>query len=152
MHQYKTQQWLPITIKQAWDFFSSPKNLSRITPPELEFKVLTPNLNSSIFNGMLIDYSVKPIFGIPVDWTTEIIDVSEQKYFTDRQLKGPYKIWKHTHYFEEKNSGVMITDEVRYQLPFGIIGLLLHRLLIRSKIESIFEHRRITLAKIFASS
>jgi ligand-binding SRPBCC domain-containing protein len=149
MYQYKTQQWLPVTIKQAWDFFSSPKNLSRITPPELDFKVLTPNLDNTIYNGMLIDYSVKPIFGISMNWTTEIINVSKQEYFTDKQLKGPYRIWKHTHYFEEENGGIMMTDEVNYQLPFGIIGSLLHRLLIRSKIESIFEYRRTTLTKIF---
>ncbi len=150
MHQYKTELWLPVNIRRAWDFFSSPMNLSRITPPDLDFKVTTPELSNRIYDGMLINYSVKPLFGIEMKWTTQIVNVSEENYFTDKQLKGPYKLWEHTHYFEEKNGGVLMSDVVNYQLPFGIIGLLLHRLMVRSRIESIFKYRTNTLNKLFA--
>jgi ligand-binding SRPBCC domain-containing protein len=149
MHKYIAQQWLPVSVEHAWDFFSSPHNLGRITPPEMDFKVLTGNLGVSIHNGMLIDYSVKPILGIATSWRTEIISVMEQKSFTDKQVKGPYKFWEHSHRFEERNGGVMMTDEVIYQLPFGSLGLLFHWLYIRSKIESIFEYRKKILNTIF---
>lgn len=151
IQQYKTELWLPINLNRAWDFFSSPLNLSLITPPELDFKVLSTNLKGKIHSGMLIDYSVKPLFGIEMKWRTEIVNVSEGNYFTDKQLKGPYRVWEHIHYFEEINGGVLMTDVVKYQLPFGVIGLLLHRLLVRSKIESIFTYRTNTLNKLFAT-
>ena len=151
MQQYKSELWLPIDLNHAWDFFSSPMNLEKITPPDLDFKVLSRQLNNKIYNGMLIDYSVKPIFGIKMKWKTEIVNVSEQKYFTDKQLKGPYRLWEHTHYFEEKNGGVLMTDVVNYKLPLGIIGLLVHHLLVRSRIESIFNFRTTVLKQLFAA-
>jgi ligand-binding SRPBCC domain-containing protein len=151
LHKYKTEQWLPINIHRAWDFFSSPMNLAKITPPELDFKVQSSHLSNSICSGMLIDYTIKPLFGIQMKWKTEIVNVAEGRYFTDKQIKGPYTAWEHTHYFEERSGGVLMTDIVHYQLPFGVIGLLLHHLLIRSRIESIFSYRTSRLKTLFAS-
>lgn len=150
MPQYKTSQWLPINRKDAWNFFSSPKNLAIITPPEMDFKIISDITEDDIYEGMIIDYTVKPLLGIPVKWKTEINSVKKEKLFTDRQLKGPYKLWEHTHYFTEKDGGVLMTDEVNYILPFGFLGHIAHKLLVRKKIENIFNFRKETLNKLFS--
>jgi ligand-binding SRPBCC domain-containing protein len=150
MHQFKTEQFLRIDKSKAWDFFSSPKNLSLITPPEMDFKILSTLDGEDIFEGMKIDYTVKPLFGIAVRWQTEICKVQNQEYFTDRQAKGPYKIWEHTHTFSELNDGILMHDVVNYKLPFGFIGRLLNSILVKRKIESIFEYRKKTLEKLFS--
>jgi ligand-binding SRPBCC domain-containing protein len=98
---------------------------------------------------MLIDYTVKPLFGVPLHWKTEICKIEKPGLFTDRQLKGPYKIWEHTHTFIEKDNGVLMKDEVKYQLPFGNIGRMAHSLFVRKKIENIFIYREQILNKIF---
>lgn len=149
MHQYKTEQWLPISLQEAWNFFSSPKNLTLITPPELGFKILTQLNGEEIYEGMKIDYKVKPLLGIPVHWRTEICRVQKEKLFTDRQEIGPYKVWEHTHYFIEQNGGTLMKDEVNYLLPFGAIGRMTHSILVKKKIENIFHFRRNILKKLF---
>ena len=149
MHQFKAEQFLPIDKKKAWDFFSSPKNLSKITPPEMDFKILSSLNGEEIFEGMKIDYTVKPLFGISVRWQTEICKVDNQNYFTDRQTKGPYKSWEHTHTFIEKHNGVLMTDIVNYELPFGFIGNFANSILVKRKIESIFDYRKKILEKLF---
>lgn len=149
IYQYTAEQFLPISIRKAWDFFSSPKNLSVITPPEMDFKILTQLDDKEIYNGMLIDYTVKPLFGIPMHWQTMIIDVKPLDVFADTQLKGPYKLWHHTHTFIEKDGGVLMTDIVNYELPFGILGDWVHSLIVRKKIESIFAYRKQVLEKLF---
>ncbi len=149
MHQFKAKQFLPIDKKKAWDFFSAPKNLSLITPPEMDFKILTPLKEEDIYEGMIIDYTLKPMLGISVDWQTEICKVQKQEYFTDRQTKGPYKIWEHTHTFIEENNGVLMTDIVNYELPFGFLGKIAEWILVRRKIKAIFDYRENILKKIF---
>ncbi len=146
---YNTEQFLSTDINTAWDFFSSAKNLALITPPELDFEILS-NLNEKeIYEGMLIEYNVKPLMGIPLHWQTEICKVDKPKMFTDKQLKGPYKIWEHMHLFIEKENGVLMKDQVKYQLPFGIIGQITHSLIVRKKIKTIFAFRKEVLKKIF---
>lgn len=147
--QYKAEQFLPIDIEKAWDFFSSPKNLSVITPPEMGFKILTELNGKEIHDGMLIDYTVKPLLGIAMHWQTKIRDVEKHKVFADSQLKGPYKSWEHTHTFEEINNGVLMKDIINYELPFGFIGDIAHTLLVKKKIENIFAYRKSVLEKIF---
>ena len=147
--QYKAEQFLPIDIEKAWDFFSSPKNLSVITPPEMGFKILTELNGKEIHDGMLIDYTVKPLLGIAMHWQTKIRDVEKYKVFADSQLKGPYKSWEHTHTFEKINNGVLMKDIINYELPFGFIGDIAHTLLVKKKIENIFAYRKSVLEKIF---
>lgn len=149
MHQFKVEQFLPISREKAWDFFSSPKNLSVITPPEMDFKILSELNGAGIYEGMKIDYRVKPLLGISLRWQTEICKVQNQNYFTDRQLKGPYKIWEHTHTFVEAKDGILMTDVVNYELPFGLFGKVAERLIVRKKIKSIFDYRKTILNKIF---
>lgn len=150
MHQFKTEQFLPVDLETAWNFFSSPKNLSVITPPEMDFKILTHLGDDGIYEGMKIDYTVRPLFGIKVHWQTEISKVMNQSYFTDKQNIGPYKIWEHTHSFLKVSNGVQMTDVIDYKLPFGFLGLVAHKLVIRNKIESIFMYRKNILEKLFA--
>ena len=99
---------------------------------------------------MYIDYKVKPLFGIPMSWRTEIKDVQKPNSFTDIQLKGPYRIWEHTHTFIEKENGVLMQDVVKYQLPFGPLGVLTHALLVRRKLASLFAFRKAAIDRIFA--
>jgi len=145
---YNASQLLPINMDEAWKFFSSAKNLAVITPQELDFKILSTLDGKEIYEGMLIDYTVKPLFGIPVRWQTEIYKVNKPAAFTDRQLRGPYKVWEHTHRFFEKENGVLMEDEVKYQLPFGIIGEAVNSILVQKKIKEIFDFRREILMKI----
>lgn len=151
MFYYKTEQFLPINIEKAWDFFSSAKNLAVITPPELNFNILSQVDGKEISEGMLIDYILKPLFGVPVKWKTEISKVKKHQMFTDRQLKGPYQTWEHTHTFIQKDNGVIMTDELKYKLPFGFIGNIVHSLIVRKKIIDIFNYRRQILHKLFVN-
>ncbi len=146
---YNAAQLLPVKMEEAWEFFSSAKNLSVITPPQLDFKILSQLDHKEIYEGMLIDYKVKPLLGIPVRWQTEIFKVNKPDTFTDRQLRGPYKLWEHTHRFFQKGNGVLMEDEVKYQLPFGIIGEVAESLVVRKKIKEIFDFREEILKKIF---
>jgi ligand-binding SRPBCC domain-containing protein len=135
----------------AWSFFSSAKNLALITPPEMEFKILTKLDDKEIYEGLLIDYTVKPVFGIPLNWQTEIFKVDKPHSFADRQLKGPYKIWEHTHTFIQKENGTLMIDELKYQIPLGILGQLAHTVFVKEKVAEIFKFRENALEKIFGS-
>ncbi|MEJ7779689.1 MAG: SRPBCC family protein [Daejeonella sp.] len=149
MYNYRTEQFLPVDIDTAWDFFSSAKNLAVITPPEMSFKILTDLNDLEVYEGMLIDYTVKPLFGIPLKWQTEICKVNRPSLFTDRQGKGPYSVWEHTHTFIEQNNGVLMKDEVNYKLPFGFLGDIANYLVVKKKIAGIFEYREKALNRIF---
>ena len=148
---YTTGQLLPTDINKSWDFFSSAENLALITPPAMDFSILTALNGREIYEGMLINYTVKPLWGIKFHWETQICKVNKPFFFTDRQLKGPYKLWEHTHTFIKKDSGLLIKDEVKYQLPFGIIGSIIHFLVVRKKIRDIFIYRKNILQQLFES-
>lgn len=149
VYDFRAEQWLPITVNEAWAFFSSPKNLSVITPPDLDFTVTSTDLAPEIHTGMLIKYRVKPLFGIGVTWVTEITDVHSPTSFVDKQLKGPYTLWEHHHKFIEKDGGTLVVDHVRYALPFGILGSIAHTLLVKKRLNDIFAFRRTTLERLY---
>jgi len=148
-YEFSAQQFLHIGLQKAWDFFSDAENLSVITPPELQFKILAPVKDREIYEGMLIDYKVRPLLNIPLSWQTEISKVEKPYLFVDKQLKGPYKTWEHTHRFIEKENGTLMEDSVKYSLPFGMIGKLTHSIMVREKIENIFAYRRQILNQLF---
>ena len=151
MYRIFEEQFLPISLSRAWKFFSSPNNLALITPPQLGFKVLTPiNDNNGIYEGMIIDYRVTPLFHIPLHWQTKIENVEAEKAFTDIQVKGPYQTWEHTHTFIESNGGVVMQDDVNYQLPFGFAGKAVHKLLVKNKLQEIFDFRKRKLMNLFS--
>ena len=145
---YREQQ-LYCDIDTAWRFFSSPMNLSEITPKDMAFTVLSEDQDQPIFEGMLIDYSVSPLLGIPLKWQTKIIQVEHQKSFTDFQQKGPYKYWKHFHEFIPNEKGILMKDTVEYELPFGVLGNVVHSLLVKKKLNRIFDYRHQVLKQLF---
>jgi ligand-binding SRPBCC domain-containing protein len=149
IYQYTAKQNLPITISEAWEFFSNPNNLPKITPPWLNFKV-TSNLSDKMYAGMIIAYKVHPILGIPNTWVTEITHVKEPLYFVDEQRFGPYKFWHHQHIFRETKNGIEMEDIVSYGVPLGAIGSIINSLIISKKIKSIFKFRTQALNKMFA--
>jgi len=149
IYKYHTEHLLPVTLEQAWEFFSSAKNLALITPPEMEFKILTQLEDKEIYEGLMIDYTVKPILGIPLHWQTEITKVNKPNSFSDKQVKGPYKIWDHTHTFIQKENGILMQDDIKYQLPLGILGQLAHALFVEKKVREIFQYREKALNNIF---
>jgi ligand-binding SRPBCC domain-containing protein len=143
------QQQLNCDLGVAWNFFTSPHNLARITPTDMRFKVLSDVSDYAIYQGMIIDYKVAPLFGISVHWRTEITQVQERKSFTDVQLSGPYKLWRHVHEFIPNDLGVMVKDTVDYKLPWGILGRLVHGLIVKRKLNYIFNYRHDVLERMY---
>jgi ligand-binding SRPBCC domain-containing protein len=143
------EQKLKITLDAAWNFFSSPHNLKEITPPHMGFEITSGFYNEKMFAGMIVEYILRPLFGIPIKWVTEITHVKENEYFVDEQRFGPYKFWHHRHQFRIDNGELIMTDVVNYALPLGILGRIAHKLFIKKEIEKIFDYRAKILSEIF---
>ena len=148
LYRLETTQYLPISKEKAWDFLSDPKNLKTITPDYMGFKILTPEA-TKMYAGQIIQYIVTPIFNIPLKWVTEITHVKEGEYFVDEQRFGPYSLWHHKHFLKPVKNGVEMVDIVDYKIPFGFLGQFIHPLLVRPKLNEIFEYRKIALIKLF---
>jgi len=142
------RQWLPGGISGVFDFFCDPHNLARLTPDFLDFKILAVT-GEPVSAGTLIDYRLK-VHGLPVFWRTRIQEWHVNESFVDTQLRGPYVLWHHTHKFTEKDGGVEMSDIVRYRLPFGPIGMIIHKFIVRRDVESIFDYRSQIIAQIFS--
>jgi ligand-binding SRPBCC domain-containing protein len=149
VHELELQQRLPVSVPEAWSFFSTPLNLARITPPTMRFVILPPIDPAPVYAGQRMRYSVRPLFGIPLKWETLIGEVDAPYRFVDTQLKGPFALWEHTHTFVRHGDGTMMTDHLRYALPLGLLGDFAHALVIKDKVENIFVHRRKTLERLF---
>jgi len=147
-YSLKTELNIPISISEAWTFFSSPKNLSKITPEQMGF-IITNETADNMFQGQIITYKVSPLLGIKINWMTEITTVKQNEYFIDEQRFGPYSLWHHRHHFYEIDGGVKMIDEVNYKLPFGFIGSIAHALFIKKKLKSIFDYREKVLLEMF---
>ena len=113
------------------------------------FMITAQNLPGKMYPGMIIPYKVKPLLGVPVTWVTEITQVVEKKFFIDEQRIGPYAFWHHQHFIEPQDDGVLMTDIVSYQPPFGFLGRLANALLIAGKLKEIFDFRKTALETIF---
>jgi ligand-binding SRPBCC domain-containing protein len=149
VHVLRTTQVVSASIADCWAFFSDPRNLSRITPPALDFQVLS-DLPSAIHAGMMIQYRVRPLLGIAVTWLTEITHVEAGRYFVDEQRVGPYAVWHHEHTFTALAGGrTEIGDMVHYVLPFGWLGNLAHPLLVTPQLRKIFAFREKAVAAHF---
>ena len=121
MYLLEREQEVRTTIKKAWDFIENPKNLNRITPPDLNFEIVS-DVPDRMFNGLNIEYIITiPFFGRR-KWVAEIKHIREPVSFVDEQRRGPYKRWHHYHELVETEKGVRIIDRVDYEVPFGIIG------------------------------
>lgn len=143
-------QDLPISIDEAWYFFSRPENLARITPKNLGFEV-TSTLPEQMYAGLIVTYRIKPLLGISLPWTTEITQLREPEFFVDEQRSGPYRLWHHQHLFESIDQGTRMRDDVHYQLIFGMLGHWLAGKVVRNRLEQIFSYRQRALAEIFGT-
>jgi ligand-binding SRPBCC domain-containing protein len=144
----KTQK-IPATIEQVWDFISSPANLKKITPAYMGFDITSKLIPGKMYPGMIISYKVSPLLKIKMTWVTEITQVREKEYFVDEQRIGPYKIWHHQHIIKAIKGGVLMTDIVSYQPPFGVLGLLANSLIIKKQLREIFDYRNHAVEKEF---
>ena len=132
----------------AWRFFSNPANLHRITPPWLDFRITSP-LPETIYAGLIITYRIRPFAGIAVPWVSEITHVDAPRFFVDEQRHGPYRFWHHQHHLRPAAGGVEVIDEIHYRLPYGVLGIGLHALTIRNRLDAIFHFRYHALNRIF---
>ena len=149
MFTFEQSQKVPATIEQIWDFMSSPANLKNITPPYMGFNILTKNLPEKMYEGMIIKYKVSPLAGINMEWVTEITHIKEQEFFVDLQQMGPYKFWHHQHHFTPIDGGVLMNDIVNYLPPFGILGRMANGIIIKKKLNEIFEYRKLKTEEMF---
>lgn len=140
IYTLEVEQTIPATIEIVWSFFSDPKNLAKITPPEMDF-VITSNSSASAYPGQIITYKVGIFPMIKSNWVTEITQVKEYEYFIDEQRFGPYKMWHHEHRFKQQEIGVLMIDKVSYKIPFGFLGNMVHWLFIKRKLRKIFTFR-----------
>lgn len=145
------EQELNLSLSEAWDFFSSPDNLSKITPSEMGFKI-TSGPSEKAYPGQIITYRVGILPFIKSNWVTEITNVKHESFFIDEQRFGPYLMWHHEHWFEALPNGkTLMKDKISYKLPFGVLGHLAHSIFISKKLSQIFSFRIITLNKLFNS-
>lgn len=149
IYSLKAVQKIPISLAEAWDFFSRPENLQHITPPSLQFKITSSHHGEKMYAGQIIEYTVRPLLSIPLYWMTEITHVAEQEYFIDEQRFGPYALWHHQHHFKEIDGGVEMTDIVHYKLPFWFLGDWANSIFVRKELEGIFEFRKEAVEKRF---
>ena len=141
VYNLKKVQVLQVSLSQAWNFFSSPANLAKITPANLRFNIISKHHGENMYPGQIIEYIVKPFLGIPLYWMTEITHVEHEKFFIDEQRQGPYSLWHHQHHFKETNAGVEMTDIVHYKLPLWFLGDIANTLFVRDQLNKIFDHR-----------
>lgn len=148
-YQFKKNQKINGSIDELWEFISSPANLKEITPDYMGFDITSNELPEKMYAGMIISYKVSPLLGIKTNWVTEITQVKDKEYFIDEQRVGPYKIWHHQHIIEPIQNGVLMTDIVSYQPPFGILGAMANSLIIKNKLNEIFNYRTKAIEKKF---
>lgn len=147
LHRLETVQRLPVSVQDAWDFFSDPSNLAAITPKDLGFEV-TSELPPRMHPGMIVTYRVRPLLGVPVTWVTEITHMAEPHLFVDEQRFGPYRFWHHQHHFREVGGGVEMRDVVHYALPpGGGLGIWI----VRPRLKQIFDFRREVLERRYGT-
>jgi ligand-binding SRPBCC domain-containing protein len=150
MKIYKKEavQYIDASVEECWAFFSSPGNLQKITPKTMGFQI-TDFDDRSMYAGQIIQYKIAPFFGLKLPWVTEITFVKENSYFIDEQRFGPYLLWHHKHFFEPMDKGTKMTDVVHYALPYGFLGRIMNTLVVRDKLKTIFDHRRIRVEELF---
>jgi len=146
IHRLERTQLVPRPRAEVFAFFADPWNLERITPPFLRFRILTPP-PLEVKAGALIDYRLS-LFGLPFGWRTVIEAWEPGVRFVDRQLRGPYRRWHHTHLFEDAAGGTRMTDRVEFELPLGPLGELARVLLVDRQLAAIFDHRREAVARL----
>lgn len=146
------KQLLPAGIDRAWAFFSNPLNLDTITPGNLGFKITSGITSEMMYQGQIITYKIGIFPLIKSNWVTEITSVKDKAYFVDEQRFGPYKMWHHEHLFTEKDGITEMIDKISFALPFGFLGAIAYKLLIKNKLMDIFGYRAKKVHEIFRTS
>ena len=149
-HVFEDEQWVPSDPATTFAFFSDAANLETITPPFLNFEILSP-LPVAMRAGALIEYRLR-LMGVPLRWLTRIDDWVPGQSFTDIQLRGPYACWIHRHSFSPREGGTLVRDQVRYSLPLEPLSAPVHALFVRGTIERIFAHRRAVIGRILGGA
>ncbi len=148
IYRLHKKQSLPITLNEAWEFLSSPENLKIITPDYMGFDIIS-GADRKMFPGQIIQYIVTPFLGLKTKWVTEITHMKEKHYFVDEQRFGPYSLWHHKHFIKEIEGGIEMEDIIDYKIPFGLLGQLIHPILVKPKLEEIFNYRQKKLIELF---
>lgn len=149
MYTLERTALVPAPLHDVFEFFSNPRNLARITPRNMGFKI-THIDDLPIRPGFRIEYTVKPLFGIPVKWVTRIPVFDPPHRFVDIQERGPYRSWRHEHTFEEREGLTLMCDRVQYEMPFGLIGDVVQRLIVARQLQDIFDYRNRKIRRIFS--
>ena len=144
------KQNLPISVEEAWNFLSDPRNLKVITPDYMGFNILS-GADRPMYAGQIIQYIVTPVLGIKTKWVTEITHVIDKHYFVDEQRFGPYALWHHKHFIKKIEGGVEMEDIIDYKIPLGLLGQLVQPILVKPKLEEIFEYRQKKLIELFGT-
>lgn len=148
IYTFNRTQIVRVPLEQCWEFFSNPRNLEKITPPSLNFRVKT-DLPATIYPGLMIEYKVSPLFGIPVSWLTEIVHVDKPHHFVDEQRVGPYRLWHHEHFFRELGpEEAELRDLIHYVPPLGPFGAVINAVAIRPQLARIFDFRAKALERM----
>ena len=145
-YEIRRKQWVPHSLEQVFQFFSSAENLEQLTPPFLRFRITSAP--ARLHAGAVIEYKLR-VHGFPVRWLTTIERWDPPNSFVDVQTKGPYKLWHHAHCFWPESGGTWIDDSVRYSLPFGALGKLVCVLIVKRDVEQIFAYREQKVREIF---
>ncbi|MDP2097103.1 MAG: SRPBCC family protein [Methylobacter sp.] len=148
IYQLYRQQTLTMTIQDAWSFFSSPYHLNDITP-DFFHVTITSKVPEKIYAGLMISYQMKAVFGIPMNWLSEVSHCDEPKRFVYEQRIGPFKFWSHEVCLTEQQNGILLEDIMFYAMPSGWLGQLVNRVLIADKLERIFDTRHAYLQSKF---
>ena len=148
IHILYREMVIPAPLERVWEYFCDPKNLNQITPPDMNFEILSGG-EGKMYEGQLIEYRVEFVRGLRSRWLTEISHVRECEYFVDEQRMGPYRFWYHEHGFEEIAAGTRMTDRVTYAVPAGFFGDLLNHIWIGRRLDQIFAFRRKTIMELF---
>jgi ligand-binding SRPBCC domain-containing protein len=149
-YHLQRRQHIPRPLAEVFPFFADVANLEAITPPSLHFRILTP-LPIQVQSGTLIEYRLA-LFGVPFRWSTRIETFEPPHRFVDTQVRGPYRLWRHTHEFWEQDGGTWMSDRIEYQLPWGPLGWLAHRLFVERQLACIFDYRFRVIERTLAES
>jgi ligand-binding SRPBCC domain-containing protein len=148
VHVLARQQYLDRPLEQVFAFFSEARNLERLTPAWLSFRVLDQE-PAELGEGTLIRYRLT-VHGVPLRWVSRIESWEPNVRFVDRQLTGPYALWHHTHEFAALDDGTLISDTVRYSLGFGILGEVARAVQVQRDLDNIFDYRRTAVLEALA--
>lgn len=153
IYKLDAAQTLATDLQSAWEFFSDPRNLAVITPPEMRFEI-TGDPPPTVHAGLIITYRLTPLPLLPlrVSWATEIAQVNAPSYFSDVQVAGPYALWHHEHHFQEVEGGVLATDQVHWSLPLDPISAPIADFAVIPQLRHIFRYRANKMRELFGEA